>query len=140
VRRPTSRVFGPGPHDLLCDGVRVAAVEVAETTALRRRGLLGTDGVEGALWITRCPSVHMVGMRYPIDAAVLDRDGVVLAVATLRPWTGGTRFRRGAVATLESAAGSLEQWGVTVGRRLGVDCTLTSAPRHPPGRAIEDHR
>jgi uncharacterized membrane protein (UPF0127 family) len=125
VRRPTGRVFGPGPHDLLCDGARVAAVEVADTTALRRRGLLGTDGVEGALWITRCPSVHMIGMRYPVDAAVLDRDGVVLAVTTLQPWTGSTRFRRGGVATLEAAAGALAGWGVTVGRRLAVDRART---------------
>ena len=68
---------------------------VAEDSATRGRGLLGTDRVEGALWITRCPSVHMMGMRYPIDVAVVDRDGVVLQVKTLRPWTGATWPRRG---------------------------------------------
>jgi uncharacterized membrane protein (UPF0127 family) len=122
-RRPTGRTFGPGPHDLLCDGRRVAAVSVADTAATRRKGLLGTDQVEGALWLTRCPSVHMIGMRYPIDAAVLDRDGVVLAVQTLRPWTGITAFRRGGVATLEAPADSLDAWGVVPGSRLTVDRT-----------------
>jgi hypothetical protein len=120
-RRPTGRVFGPGPHDLLCDGRRVGAVAVAETAASRRKGLLGTDRMEGALWITRCPSVHMIGMRYPIDAAVLDRDGVVLAVQTLRPWTGITPFRKGGVATLEAPADVLNEWGVRPGSRLTVD-------------------
>ena len=59
------RVFGPGPYTLLCDGRPVAPAAVAETSATRRRGLLRTDRVEGALWITRCPSAHMIGMRYP---------------------------------------------------------------------------
>ena len=70
-------VFGPGPGRLLCDGRDVAAAALADTADSRRKGLLGTDAVEGALWITKCPSVHMMGMRYPIDVAVVDRDGVV---------------------------------------------------------------
>ena len=116
----TNRTFGPGPDTLLCDGRPVAPVAVAESSATRRKGLLGTDRVDGALWITRCPSVHMMGMRYPIDVAVVDRDGTVLLVKTIRPWTGGTWFRRGASATVESAAGTLSGWGVTVGSRLSV--------------------
>jgi uncharacterized protein len=120
---PNHRVFGPGPHTLLCDGRAVAAVDVAETSATRRKGLLGTDQVVGALWITRCPSVHMVGMRYPIDVAVVDREGIVLQTKTLRPWTGATFFRRGASATVEAAAGALEKWDVTIGCRLSVDRT-----------------
>ena len=116
----TRRRFGPGPDTLLRDGTPVAPVAVAVRTLDRRRGLLGTDAVVGALWITRCPSVHMVGMRYPLDVAVLDRDGVVLHVAHLRPWTGLTRPRRGASATLEAAAGALARWDVGVGSRLEV--------------------
>lgn len=116
----TRRPFGPGPDTLLRDGIPVAPVVVADRTADRRRGLLGTDAVLGALWITRCPSVHMVGMRYPLDVAVLDRDGRVLHVARLRPWTGTTWPRRGASATLEAAAGALAGWGVVVGSRLEV--------------------
>jgi uncharacterized protein len=115
------RIFGPGPHTLLCDGRAVAPVDVADTSATRRKGLLGTDGVVGALWITRCPSVHMLGMRYPIDVAVVDREGIVLHTKTIQPWTGGTFFRRGASATVEAAAGALEEWGVTMGCRLLVD-------------------
>ena len=116
-----SRTFGPGPHRLLCDGRPVAAVAVADTSATRGRGLLGTDRIEGALWITRCPSVHMMGMRYPIDVAVIDREGVVLRVKTIRPWVGGTWFTRGAADTLEAAAGALAAWGVEPGVRLSVE-------------------
>ena len=112
--------FGPGPNTLLCDGLPVAAVAVAEDAPARAKGLLGTAAVEGALWITRCPSVHMMGMRYPIDAATLDRDGRVLAVRTLRPWLGATWPRRGAAATVEAAAGAMRGWGIAVGSVLAV--------------------
>lgn len=113
-------VFGPGDRRLLCDGRPVAPLAVADSTATRRKGLLGTSGVEGALWITRCPSVHMMGMRYPIDVAVVDRDGVVLHRSTLRPWTGMTRWRLRASATVESAAGSMDGWGIAVGSVLSI--------------------
>jgi uncharacterized membrane protein (UPF0127 family) len=114
------RVFGPGRHTLLSDGRALGPVEVADTSATRRRGLLGTDAIDGALWITRCPSVHMVGMRFPIDIAVLDRDGAVLRVKTIKPWTGGTWFTRGAVATVEASAGAMTTWGVVTGCVLSV--------------------
>jgi uncharacterized membrane protein (UPF0127 family) len=113
-------VFGPGPDTLVVDDRPVAPVAVARTARERRGGLLGTDAVEGALWITRCPTVHMVGMRYPIDVAVLDRHGVVLRTATLRPTWGMTRPRLRASATVECPVGSLDAWGVRTGSRLSV--------------------
>jgi uncharacterized membrane protein (UPF0127 family) len=62
----------------------------------------------------------MVGMRYPIDVAVLGRDGLVLLAATLRPGWGMTRPRLRATATVECAAGSLRRWGVRKGSRLSI--------------------
>lgn len=123
----TERVFGPGPHRLLRDGIDVAPLAVAESYRTRQRGLLGTDSVAGALWITRCPSVHMIGMRYPIDVAVVDRTGVVLLIKNLKPWTGGTWPRRGASATIEAAVGSMAEWGIQPGAVLAI------------GRAEPDH-
>ncbi|HEY0238816.1 MAG TPA: DUF192 domain-containing protein [Friedmanniella sp.] len=134
MTRP-ERVFGPGPYSLVRDGRAVAPVAVAETYATRRKGLSGTDRVEGALWITRCPSVHMIGMRYAIDVAVVDREGLVLLVRTLRPWTGGTWFRRRASATVEAPAGSMASWGVVPGSRLWVDRGAPAA-----GAQVEDGR
>lgn len=116
----SERIFGPGPHRLLRNGADVAALAVADTTGTRRKGLLGTDRVEGALWITRCPSVHMIGMRYPIDVAVVDRDGTVLLVSTIRPWIGGTRIRLRASATIEAAAGAMARWSIAAGDRLEI--------------------
>ena len=116
-----TRTFGPGPHRLLRNGRPVGACAIADNARTRRKGLLGTDAVAGALWITKCPSVHMVGMRYPIDVAVLDKEGTVLRVATLRPWVGMTRPSPRAAATVEAAAGAFEAWGVGPGDRLSID-------------------
>lgn len=113
-------VLGPGERTLLRDGHPVAPLAVADTTASRRRGLLGTTGLVGALWITRCPSVHMVGMRYPIDVAVVDRSGTVLLIATLRPWWGMTRFRWRASATIEAPAGAMAAWEIAPGSVLTI--------------------
>ena len=96
-----SRVFGPGPRTLICDGRAVAPVAVADTAWTRGRGLLGTRGIEGALWLSRTRSVHMVGMTYPLDVAVVDGEGVVLFTTTLPPWRGMTRSRRRAAATVD---------------------------------------
>jgi len=117
----TRPVFDAGPHRLRCDGRVVAPLAVAESARSRRRGLLGTSGVDGALWITRCPSVHMMGMRYPIDVAVLDRGGIVLLRATLPAPFGLTRPRLRAASTVEAAAGAMTAWGVEVGSRLEIE-------------------
>lgn len=126
------RTFGPGPHTLCCNGRPIAPVAVADSAASRRKGLLGTDEVQGALWITRCPSVHMVGMRYPIDVAAVDAAGRVLLVATLRPWVGATRLRLRAKATVEAPAGAMQEWGVTKGSVLRVERASERASEPAP--------
>lgn len=98
----------------------VATLTVARTYRSRRRGLLGTDGLVGALWLEPCSSVHMVGMRYPIDVAVLDANGSVLTVRTLRPWVGLTLPRLRARVSVEAPAGALRDWEVVVGSVLAV--------------------
>lgn len=117
----TGRTFGPGPHRLLHNGRPIAPLAVADTGRARRRGLLGSDAVDGALWITKCPTVHMIGMRYPIDVAVVDSGGTVLLVATLRAWVGMTRPRLHASATVEAAAGAMRAWGVQPGDDLTIE-------------------
>jgi hypothetical protein len=102
---------------LLVDGTAVAALEVADTARTRRRGLLGRDGLDGALWLRPCGQVHSVRMRFPIDVAHLDRDGVVLRVVTLRPGRLGPVVLRGR-SVVEAEAGRFAEWGVRPGVRL----------------------
>ena len=58
---------------LVRDGTVLASVEVARSRAARRKGLLGRDGIDGALLLTPARSVHTLGMRFDIDVAFLDR-------------------------------------------------------------------
>ena len=54
------------------DGQVLASLAVADTWWLRTRGLLGRDGVDGALLLRPARSVHTLGMRFPIDVAFCD--------------------------------------------------------------------
>ncbi|GES30315.1 DUF192 domain-containing protein [Streptomyces angustmyceticus] len=95
-------------------------VEIAASYRARTRGLLGRDGIEGALLLTPAGSVHTVGMRFAIDVAYLSRDFTVLAVRTMRPGRLGLPRLR-ARHVLEAEAGAMACWGVRPGVRLGVE-------------------
>lgn len=102
---------------LLRDGEVLASLEVAETRSARRKGLLGRDGIEGALLLRPARSVHSIGMRFPLDVAWCDRDLVVLRVCRL----GRHRMTRPvarAHAVIEAEAGSFARWNLTVGDAL----------------------
>ena len=89
-------------------------VEVASTRRARRRGLLGRDGIDGALLLTRARAVHTFGMRFDLDVAYLDGERRVLEVHRMRRWRIG-RPRLGARSVLEAEAGAFERWGLRVG-------------------------
>jgi uncharacterized protein len=97
----------------------VASLEIADTRASRRRGLLGRDGIEGALLLSPARSVHTMRMRFPIDVAHLDADMIVLAVVTMPPWRLG-RWHRHARNVIEAEAGSLRRWGIEPGVQIEV--------------------
>jgi uncharacterized membrane protein (UPF0127 family) len=115
---------------LTVDGRPVAPVEIAATYRTRRRGLLGRDGINGAMLLTPCNSVHTIGMRFPIEVAYLDGELRVLTVRTMRPGRiGSPRLR--ARLVLEAEAGRLSRWGVRPGAELTVT-PGTDAGAPPP--------
>jgi uncharacterized protein len=96
-------------------------VELAETRAERRRGLLGRDRLDpsAALVLTPCVAVHTAFMRFAIDVVFLDHDGyAVKLVNDLVPWRIAAAAR--AHSVVELAAGSLRRHEVAVGDRLYV--------------------
>ena len=97
----------------------LASLEVAESGADRRRGLLGRDGIDGALLLQPARSVHTLGMRFPIDVAHLGPDGTVLRVTTMKPWRIGALVPA-ARTVVEAEAGSFARWGVALGDVLEV--------------------
>jgi uncharacterized protein len=67
-----------------------------------------------ALWLPDSNGIHMMFMRFPIDAVFLDRPGtggsrrVVSVHRQLRPWTGLVPFVRGGHGVLELPVGVIE--------------------------------
>lgn len=92
----------------------------ADSFFLRLRGLLGRSALEPGegLWIDRCRMVHTFFMRFPIDAAFLDREGSVVRIfSDLKPWRVSGWVRE-AAGVLELAAGRAQALGVRTGDRL----------------------
>lgn len=108
--RATFTVDGHGP---------ALPLEIADSGRERRRGLLGRDGVAGALLLSPANAVHTVRMRFAVDVAYLDRELRVLAVRTMRPWRLG-RPRPRARHVLEAQAGAMRGWGLGRGARVVV--------------------
>lgn len=94
-------------------------VELADTRATRRKGLLGRGGLDpgAALIIRPCFSVHTAFMRFPIDVLFVDRAGtVVKIVRNLEAWRIAGAW--GAHAAIELAAGAIPDGAVEAGDRL----------------------
>ena len=102
---------------LLRDGDVLASLEVAADRRARRKGLLGRDGIEGALLLAPARSVHSIGMRFPIDVAWLDGDLTVLRTVRLVR-NRMTRPVLRARSVLEAEAGAFARWGLHVGDQL----------------------
>lgn len=102
-------------------------LEIADSAGARRRGLLGRDGVSGALLLSPASSVHTVRMRFAIDVAYLDRRLRVLSVRTMRPGRIG-RPRLRARHVLEAEAGAMALWSVRRGVRVGMRAGVRDRP------------
>ena len=104
---------------LVRDGEVLAALELAEGHRARLKGLLGRDGVEGAL-LLKGRSVHTVGMRFPIDVAFCDADlRVVAIVCPMHRHRVGAPRRR-ARMVIEAEAGAFERWRLRPGDQLEI--------------------
>lgn len=92
----------------------LASADTATTRAQRRKGLLGRDGLDGAMVIDPCRWVHTIGMRFPIDVAFLDADGLVIRTVQMPRRRLGMPVIR-ARSVIEAEAGAFARWGVHVG-------------------------
>lgn len=101
--------------------VVVSHVVHAESLPARLRGLLGRASLpaDTGMLIRPCRSIHMWFMRFPIDAAFLDRELRVLKVTlNLRPWQMAFAPRQ-THCVLETAQGKLD--GLPIGSVLTVE-------------------
>ena len=114
---------------LVSDARVLASAQVADDRSARRRGLLKQDHFEGALVIDPCRWIHTIGMRFPIDVAYLDGDGVVVKTIQMHRHRVGIPVGR-ARSVIEAEAGAFARWGLRVGDviEVRVDETHPSDP------------
>ncbi len=106
-------------------------VEVADSLWARFMGLMGRDSLAAGagLWLTGSNGIHMMFMRFAIDAVFLgkpdpERDSVrpVMSVHRgLRTWIGVVPFVRGATSVLELPVGTIERTGTAVGDLIALE-------------------
>lgn len=104
---------------LVRDDEVLASLEIAESPGRRARGLLGRDGIDGALLLRPARWIHTYRMRFDIDVAYLDAEMVVLKAGAMRCNAMG-RPVMSARSVLEAEAGAFQRWGLRVGDRLTV--------------------
>ena len=100
-------------------------LEVAGSIWGKFKGLMGRPSLEdgAGLWLPDSNGIHMMFMRFPIDAVFLGRPTpedplvrpVVSAHRGLHAWTGLVPFVRGAHGVLELPVGTIEASGTQVG-------------------------
>jgi len=105
-------------------------LEVATGLWSRFMGLMGRASLDegAALWLPGTNGIHMMFMRFPIDAVFLGRpdpaDGArdVLSVHRgLRAWIGLVPLVRGAHGVLELPVGTIDRTGTVVGDRIVLE-------------------
>ena len=113
---------GVAARNLSRDSVLAEHLEIAASLWARFMGLMGRRSLAAGhgLWLGG-NGIHMMFMRFPIDAVFLGRAGedggrkVVSVHRSLRPWVGLVPFARGADGVLELPTGSIDRSGTQVG-------------------------
>jgi uncharacterized membrane protein (UPF0127 family) len=106
-------------RNLTTGEIVASPLEHATSLWTRFRGLMLRKSLPagGGLLIRPCGSIHMMFMRFPIDAVFVNDSGRVTNVSrNVRPWIGMGFGRRGAKAVIELAAGGAR--GVNVGDEI----------------------
>ena len=104
------------------------SLEVASSLWGKFMGLMGRPALPtgAGLWLPESNGIHMMFMRFPIDAVFVGRPGADGArdVVAVRPdlpaWTGLVPLIRGAHGVLELPVGTIAASGTEVGDRVAI--------------------
>ena len=108
--------------------VLASDLEVGASLWAKFKGLMGRRSLApgAGLWLPDSNGIHMMFMRFPIDAVFLGRPDeagqrpVVATYAELRAWTGLVPFVRGAHGVLELPVGTIDASATAVGDMVAI--------------------
>lgn len=95
---------------------------IAKSFLQRARGLMLKKELaqEEGLLIVPCNSIHMLFMRFPIDAVFLTKDLTVLKIINqVKPWLS-VAYCRNAFQTIELPAGKAVSSNIEIGDQLKI--------------------
>lgn len=98
-------------------------IKLAKTFLDRLIGLMGKNFLprNAGLLIAPCQSIHMMFMKFPIDAIFIDKNFVIKKISpNLKTWTGFS-ICLSAYGVVEVAAGEAERLNLKVGETLEVE-------------------
>jgi uncharacterized membrane protein (UPF0127 family) len=130
--RPDDLSSGPGrlvARNQTREAVLATDVESADGLWAKFLGLMGRPGLAAgaALWLPDSNGIHMMFMRFPIDAVFLGRADatgrrpVVAARESLPVWRGLVPLVRGAHGVLELPVGTIMATRTIVGDVVSLD-------------------
>lgn len=102
--------------------VLATKVQIADTMLSRMVGLLNRNslGQDEALVITKCKSIHMFFMRFPIDVIFVDRKNYIVGIVErIKPFRLSPTFFKASYA-IELAEGMTQRSSSTVGDMLKI--------------------
>lgn len=98
-------------------------IKIAKSFFSRFMGLMGKKSLskETGLLIAPCQSIHMMFMRFSIDAVYIDKNFVIKKIVrNLKTWTG-ISICISAWGVIEINAGEAERLNLKVGEKLSVE-------------------
>lgn len=115
-------------RNLTRDTDLATSLEVASSLWAKFLGLMGRPSLApgAGLWLPDSNGIHMMFMRFPIDAVFVGRAGpdgardVVAVRAALPAWTGLVPLVRGAHGVLELPVGTIAASATQVGDRIAI--------------------
>jgi len=128
VAPPASTSPAPSVRNLSRGTVLAASLETADGLWGKFMGLMGRPSLDAdaALWLPESNGIHMMFMRFPIDAVFVGRADaagartVISVHGHLPAWRGLVPLVRGAHGVLELPAGTIAASGTQVGDRLAI--------------------
>ncbi len=128
-----SDTVGPPAARNVTRGTDLAVdLEIGDSLLAKFMGLMGRGSLAAGsgLWLPDSNGIHMMFMRFPIDAVFVGRPEPHGSVATerrvvsvhrrLSTWTGLVPFIRGAKGVLELPVGTIDASGTQVGDRIRI--------------------
>jgi uncharacterized membrane protein (UPF0127 family) len=104
-------------------------IRKADNFITRLVGLLkrSTLGPEEALWLMPSKGIHTIGMKFPIDVVFLDKNNIVLGIASgMVPYRIISGIQLKGYSVLELPNGTIKKSHTEVGDQLEISLVETS--------------